>query len=137
MKGLRTLAFAACLATAGLLAACLPENAADYVKEAGLPTVKAIAGKVVTNALAGDTKARDMVLVSLGEYCDQVSPGSRDGFRAALAFDGRPAVTIDCEVVHALAPPPDKTSSLIIEPPSDRRALALSREAGASRAGQG
>ena len=136
MKGLRSLALAACLASVGMLAACLPEDAADYVKEAGLPTAKAIAGKVVTNALAGDTKARDMVLVSLGEYCDRISPKSRDGFRMALAIDGRPAVTVDCEVVHALAPP-DGPSSLIIEPPSDRRALALSREAGASRAGQG
>ncbi|MEQ8585169.1 MAG: hypothetical protein RLO01_12575 [Thalassobaculaceae bacterium] len=136
-NALRTLALAGCIGLAGLVSACNPDDAAKLVKEASFATAKSVAGEVVADALAGDTKGRTFIVLALSEYCDRVAADRRASFRLALAADGRPAVTVDCDVVRAIAPDPSDISHVTIEPPSDRRALALLRGAGAPRAGQG
>lgn len=118
-------------------AACTPDAARDLIQTTSLATAKAVAGELIVSAAKGETKPRQMVIGGLAEYCDRVSAETRGGLRAALSVADRPAVLVDCDVVHILSDRAPGASSSSIEPPSNRRALALQRVAGATRAGQG
>lgn len=87
------------LMTAGLVTACDP----DDVTSLAIPAVKAAAVKVAIAAAAGDTKSRQVMLSVASGYCE-VGETDRLGLRAAFTdAGGRPAFTVDCAAVRAVA----------------------------------